>query len=95
MVKFYEPKRRRRFDEDADWLPPRNRPFAMKQPKAEPKSESLPPQESNGTKKTTDKEGLGRAYASDNNFYRSFRHTPRGGHARRLSRIRLDGEIQN
>ncbi len=44
----------------------------MKQPKAEsePKSESLPPQDSKGTKKTTDKEGLDRAYASDNNFYR-------------------------
>ncbi len=71
MVKFYGPKRGRRFDEDADWLPPKNRPFVMKQPKAEtePKSESLPPQESQGTKKTTDKEGLDRAYASDNGLF--------------------------
>ncbi len=44
MVKFYEPKRRRKFDEDEDWLPQKNRPLVLKQPKAEaePKSESLP-----------------------------------------------------
>ncbi len=72
MFKFYGPKRRRRFDEDADWVPPKNRPFVMKQPKAEtePKSESLPPQDSKRTKKTTDKEGLDKAYASDNGLCR-------------------------
>ncbi len=34
MVKFYGPQRRRRFDEDADSLPPKNRPLVLKQPKA-------------------------------------------------------------
>ena len=46
MVKFF--KRRKLFDEDADWLPQKGRAFKMKtkmqkeEPKEEPKEESLP-----------------------------------------------------
>ena len=30
MIKNYGHKKRRKFDMDADWLPQKNRPFAMK-----------------------------------------------------------------
>ena len=31
MIKhFYGPKKRRKFDMDADWLPQKNRPFVLK-----------------------------------------------------------------
>ena len=41
MVKFYGPKRRKIFDDDADWLPPRNRKFALKNPVAQADPEPL------------------------------------------------------
>ena len=75
MVKFYGPKRRRRFDEEADWLPSKNRAFVMKQSLPEggqtkgPKSEYVPPLVPKATKKTTDSEGLRRAYKADTGFY--------------------------
>ena len=61
MVKFYGPKRRKMFDEDADWLPPKNRLFVMKQPTAQTAQEPKPEQKTEPKlqlKKTTDKEGL-------------------------------------
>ena len=64
MVKFYGPKRRRRFDEEADWLSPKNRPFVMNRQQRE-ETESLPegpiPETTKTAKKTTDSEGLRRA----------------------------------
>ena len=73
MVKFYGPKRRQRFDEEADWLPQKNRPFTMKRLQREEATESLPegptPETTKTTKKTSDSEGLRRAYAADTGFY--------------------------
>lgn len=53
------------FDEDASWLPPKNRPFTLKHPKLQQEPEPKPEQ-----KKTSDKEGLDRAYAADSGFYK-------------------------
>ncbi len=106
MVKFYGPKRRRKFNEDADWRPPKNRPLVLKQPKAEaePKSESSPEgaqakgpnqKPKQAPKDTTDKEGLDQACFGLRSLQRCPRNASRGGQARRLSRIRLDGELQS
>jgi hypothetical protein len=48
-------RRRRSFDEEADWVPLKNRRFVMKAPKP--------------VKQTTDAEGLDQAYASPTNLY--------------------------
>ena len=69
MVKFYGPKRRRRFDEVADLLPPKNRPFVMKQPQREETKEPEPPLAPQTIKKTSDAEGLSQASKTDNGFY--------------------------
>ena len=53
MVRFYGPRRRMMFDEDASWLPPKNRPFTLKHPNLQQESEPKPEQ-----KKTSDKEVL-------------------------------------
>ena len=72
MVKFYGPKRRQRFDEEADWLPQKNRPVVMKRLQRE-ETESLPegpiPETTKTTKKSSDSEGLRRAYAANTGFY--------------------------
>ena len=39
-IKLYGPKRRRRVDEEADWLPPKNRPFVHRQPTGETEQKS-------------------------------------------------------
>ena len=74
MVKFYGPRRRQRFDEEADWLPQKNRPFTMKRLQREEATESLPegptPETRKTTKKTSDSEGLSQAYRADSGFYR-------------------------
>ena len=73
MVKFYGPRRRQRFDEEADWLPQKNRPFAMKRLQREEETESLPegpiPETTKTIKKTSDAEGLSQASKTDNGFY--------------------------
>ena len=76
MVKFY--KRKKLFDEDADWVPQKGRQFKMKAgpPKEEPiftqgsqdqrAKEEVPkeePREKNKGKIQTDAEGMDRAYA--------------------------------
>jgi hypothetical protein len=68
IAKFNGPKRRRRFDEEADWLPSKNIPFVMKRQQRE-ETESKPPLVPKTTKKTTDSEGLRRAYKADTGFY--------------------------
>ena len=54
MIKqFYGPKKRVKFDVQADWLPAKDRQFLIKQaaaPRQEPKPETI--------RKTSDKEGL-------------------------------------
>jgi len=42
MVKLYGPKRRKIFDDDADWLPPRNRKFVLKNPVAQTRAPEAP-----------------------------------------------------
>ena len=64
-------RKRRQFDEDADWLPQKDRLFVLKQPPPPPPPPppphpSIPAQKT----RTTDKEGLDRAYKTDNGFYR-------------------------
>ena len=74
MVKFYGPKRRKMFDEDANWLPPKNRSFALKNPVASrerqapqgPVKQDAKPEP---RRKTTDAKGLKTAYASESAFY--------------------------
>ena len=80
VVKYH----RRKFDDDADWLPQKDRLFVLKQPRA-----PLPPESSGPTSpltpapapvplptpplqktRTTNKEGLDRAYKSESGFYR-------------------------
>ena len=68
MVKSYGPKRRRRFDEEADWLPPKNRPFVMKRQQRD-ETEPEPPLAPKTIKKTSDAEGLSQAAKTDNGFY--------------------------
>ena len=76
MIKFYGPKRRKKFDEEADWLPPKNKLFVLKQPTVETESLSEPKQEPNQeAKNTTDKEGLDQAYASANSLHRDAQGT--------------------
>jgi hypothetical protein len=76
MVKFYGPRRRQRFDEEADWLPQKNRPFTMKRLQREEATESLLPKDADGAegpmpettktiKKTSDAEGLSQASKTD------------------------------
>ena len=72
-------RKRRQFDEDADWLPQKDRLFVLKQPPEVPEAKAsplpppppppLPPIPEQKTR-TTDKEGLDRAYKTDNGFYR-------------------------
>ena len=59
-------RKRRQFDEDADWLPQKDRLFVLKQPPPPPPLPPIPEQKT----RTTDKEGLDRAYKTDNGFYR-------------------------
>jgi hypothetical protein len=61
MVKFVV-KKKKLFDETADWLPSKNRQFRMK---VKPGKEANP----EAPRKTTDKEGLDRAYADDSDMY--------------------------
>jgi len=78
MVKFYGPRRRKTFDDDADWLPSRNRRFVLKNPMAPSDPEPLPEPSSDGSqtkgtkgrKKTSDSEGLRTAYNTDTGLYR-------------------------
>ena len=58
-------RKRRQFDEDADWLPQEDRRFVLKQPPPPP----IPPIPEQKTR-TTDKEGLDRAYKTESGFYR-------------------------
>ena len=64
-------RKRRQFDEDADWLPQKDRLFVLKQPPPPPPPPPppLPPIPEQKTR-TTDKEGLDRAHKTDNGFYR-------------------------
>ena len=74
MVQFYGPKRRKMFDEDANWLPQKNRPFVLKNPVASretqvprgPTKQEVKPQP---RRKTTDAKGLKTAYASESGFH--------------------------
>ena len=76
VVKFI--RKRRLFDDDADWLPVKGRTFTMKQPsvntyldpdpKPEPKPEPKPPQVK-AQRPITDAEGLDRAYSDSSNLY--------------------------
>ena len=59
-------KKRRQFDEDADWLPQKGRLFVLKQPPPPPPLQPIPEQKT----RTTDKEGLDRAYKTESGFYR-------------------------
>ena len=74
-----------------DGLASKNRPFVMKQPTVEtqPKSETLPEgvhqEPKQAPKKTTDKEGLDQAYASDNGLFRDAEGTLRVAGTRRGS----------
>ena len=61
-------RKRRQFDDDADWLPQTDRLFVLKQALQPPPPE-VPPIPEQKTR-TTDKEGLDRAYKADNGFYR-------------------------
>ena len=78
MIKhFYGPKKRRKFDIDAEWLPQKNRQFALKgsvDPPQEPAQPQVPPQPETPTptteNKTTDDQGLKTAYKAESGFYR-------------------------
>ena len=63
-------RKRRQFDEDADWLPQKDRLFSLKQPlPPQQPPPPLPPIPEQKTR-TTDKEGLDRAYKTESGFYR-------------------------
>ena len=74
VVKYH----RRKFDDDADWLPQKDRLFVLKQPVPLPSSPALapaplpppPPHPPPQKTRTTYKEGLDRAYKSESGFYR-------------------------
>ena len=82
MIKhFYGPKKRRKFDMDADWLPQKNRSFVLKGSVAPPQEPAQPaaptpqaptPQATKPTtkSKTTDAQGLKTAYKAYSGFYR-------------------------
>jgi hypothetical protein len=59
MVKIQFPRRKRKFDEEADWVPQKGRGYTMNQMQ---QKQSTPT-------RTTDAEGLDRAYASPSNLY--------------------------
>ena len=63
VVNFHGPNRRRQFEDDTDWLPPKDRQFVLKQAVA-------PAAEEEVRTKTTDKMGLDRAYKTESGFYR-------------------------
>ena len=65
MVVNFDPKKRRKCDDDADWLPQKARLFVLKQA-LHPPLPPIPEQKS----RTTDKEGLDRAYKTESGFYR-------------------------
>ena len=76
MIKFYGPKRRKKFDEEADWLPQKNKLFVLEQPIVQTEPQSEPQQEpKQEAKKPTDKEGLDQAYASADSLYRDAQGT--------------------
>ena len=74
---FYGPKKRRKFDMDADWLPQKNRPFVLKgsqpepptPPPAPPDAKPVPDAKPEPRGKTTDAKGLKTAYASESGLY--------------------------
>ncbi len=74
MVKFTR-KKKMLFDEDADWVPPKGRPFKMKtgtQPTdtpTEPPTDSPPKREIKDQRPITNAEGLDRACADLSNVY--------------------------
>ena len=73
MIKNFGPKKRRKFDMDADWLPRKNRPFVLKgsQPDQQPKQdEPLPEAKPESRGKATNAKGLKTAYASESGVYR-------------------------
>ena len=63
-------KKRRQFDEDADWLPQKDRLFVLKQPPPPPPPPPILPPIPEQKSGTTDKEGLDRAYKTESGFYR-------------------------
>jgi len=97
MVKFYGPMRRKIFDDDADWLPPRNRKFVLKNPvltstvadslaltsdASKSQEEAVKPKIETNTIKN-DAEGLSRAYDQGDVFGQDDKMFIAGSHTAR------------
>jgi len=72
MVKVTKLKRRRLFDEDADWTPAKGRVFTMKKGRREEETEAEKPEQDMSSalkgETITDKEGLERAYQQGDSY---------------------------
>ena len=81
MVKFYGPKRRKIFDDDADWLLPRNRKFVLKNPVAQTRAPEAVKPKIETIK--NDAEGLSRAYDQGDVFGQDDKMFIAGSHTAR------------